>query len=79
MQAFLHKARADMPAQIAALPAKSDEELLDLFQNFLGGRADPRETEMRAEFCEHVKTEILKRMAGARPTVKLPLVGKRSI
>lgn len=60
--AFLAKAEADMPKEIKALPSKTDDELLDLFVQFQGGRSDPRETVLREKFAKAIRKVILKRM-----------------
>lgn len=59
---------ASLPAAIADLPKKEDEELIELMLQFYGGRMYPRETAIRRKFHEACKAELLARLAVGRPT-----------
>lgn len=66
LQEYIIKFRERMPTEVATLPTISSEALLGLFLQFTAGTADARKTMAHAEFAEHVKAEILRRMGEAK-------------
>lgn len=59
---LLARYREEMPAAIASLPEYAAGDLVELFIQFTGGRADPRETALRQEFHDAIRAEIIRRM-----------------
>lgn len=53
---------AGMPKAIAKLPEHSNEDLMHLYDQFSGSAYWPRETQLRQQFRDAVKVEILSRM-----------------
>lgn len=62
---YLDRMEAQMPQEIATLPAHGDDYLLDLMVEFSGQRMNPRENEIRGKFLAAVRAEILSRMVKA--------------
>jgi len=51
-----------MPDEIAKLPNRPKEELVELMLQFYGGRVNPRETALRQQFHDACKAESLRRI-----------------
>lgn len=53
---------AALPGAIAKLPEHSNSYLLSLFEQFTGGVFWPKENEIRGQYLEAIRSEILTRL-----------------